>query len=300
MGVYHLTYNIAQRGCIYPHEIAFSASIGGYWRVIVTLLDSTALQLVLRGLCKHTPPAQARRLTRKHAAARTRSMSLPIDDFRIEKYDRVKCEKVIDAAIRSRVPLKASTWFEDSDGNVYSITTETPTRELICNFLDSVDPDEDELVIAINNHIRNIADCTDRRNQYRRALNAAAETATATRRANRDLEKKTINQTLANTNVEKQRTTTSMMTPTPEKQFTAASGGALTPPSGEQRSTPHSAVEQPPPPSGNNAAEQTPEPVTRDDAPEESYATGPSNPVGSEQPNDQPAAKRRRRFFWKL
>ena len=224
-------------------------------------------------------------------------MSLPIDDFRVEKYSESKSMLAIDAAIKNRVPMRATFYYTDSEGVEYSYTTYTPNRKLLGAVRASVDDDDDEKVIAYNEYMHGIKDTTERKIQYRRALNAQAETAAATRVTKRELEKKAINQTLADTNVEKQRVATASF-------VTAAQTAPVNTPSpaASHRSARRTSQE----PGGEHGSQ---EPPVGEEQPVESCAT--AAPVGEEPPvpspshvyvpkpqEEKPPAPKRRRFLW--
>lgn len=229
-------------------------------------------------------------------------MSLPIDDFRVEKYSESKSMLAIDAAIKNRVPMRATFYYSDSEGVEYSYTTETPSRKLLAAVRASVDDDDDEKVIAYNEYMHGIKDTTERKIQYRRALNAQAETAAATRVTKRELEKKTINQTLAITNVEKQRVATASFVTAAQ---TAQTAPVNTPsPAASHRSARRTSQE----PGGERGSQ---EPPVGEEQPVESCAT--AAPVGEEPPapapppshvyvpksqEDKPPPPKRRRFLW--
>lgn len=222
-------------------------------------------------------------------------MSIPIDDFRVEKYSESKSMLAIDAALKNRVPMRATFVYRDADGAEYSYTTETPNRKLLGAIRNSVDDDDDEKVIEYNEYMHGMKDTTERKIQYRRALNAQAETAAATRTTRRELEKKTINQTLADTNVTKQRIATAsfvtapLNSPSPAGSHRSARRTSQELPNGEGGSPEGPRADEPPvESSGANAADEA----------EEHTAPQPSHVYVPKPQEEKPPAPKRRRFLW--
>ena len=219
-------------------------------------------------------------------------MSLPIDDFRVEKYSESKSLIAIDAAIKNRVPMRATFFYSDAEGVEYSYTTHTPNRKLLGAIRNSVDDDADEKVIEYNEYMHGLKDTTERKIQYRRALNAQAETAAATRVTRRELEKKAINQTLADTNVEKQRIATASFMTAPVNTPSPAASHRSARRTSQERSC-EQGSQGPPKAEQQEESFETPEPVAElpPDAP-------PSHVYVPKPPEDKPPPPKRRRFMW--
>lgn len=224
-------------------------------------------------------------------------MSLPIDDFRVEKYSESKSLLAIDAAIKNRVPMRATFFYSDAEGVEFSYTTHTPNRKLLGAVRASVDDDDDEKVIEYNEYMHGLKDTTERKIQYRRALNAQAETAAATRVTKRELEKKTINQTLADTNVDKQRVATASFVTAAQTAPVNTPSPAASHRSARRVSQERSCEQgsQGPPKAEEQQEEcfETPDPVG-----EEPPVPPPSHVYVPKQQEDKAPPPKRRRFLW--